>query len=147
MLQRGSEYDRAAAAPESTHNAFAPQHEPFLDQAWRVCKNNGVAHNATAGQAAIMAELKGKQAARRVPTRTKTFVSARPQESRPGSAKPSSTGSRYLVQSLLVGLDVVEALAFAGADRGVTELASQLGTTKWRIFRHLHSLTEAGYVT
>jgi IclR family transcriptional regulator, KDG regulon repressor len=94
----------------------------------------------------IMAERKGKQAARRVPTRTKTFVSARPQESRPGAAKPSSTGSRYSVQSLLLGLDVLEALAFAAADRGVTELASQLGTTKWRIFRHLHSLTEAGYV-
>jgi hypothetical protein len=31
MLQRGAEYDRVAAASESTHNVFAPQHDaPFL---------------------------------------------------------------------------------------------------------------------
>jgi DNA-binding IclR family transcriptional regulator len=51
------------------------------------------------------------------------------------------------VQSLMLGLDVLEALAFAGGDRGISELAAQLKTTKWRIFRHLHSLMEGGYVT
>jgi IclR family KDG regulon transcriptional repressor len=55
--------------------------------------------------------------------------------------------ARYSVQSLMLGLEVLEALAFAGGDRGVTELAGQLKTTKWRIFRHLHSLVDGGYVT
>ena len=62
-----------------------------------------------------------------------------------GRTKPVS--SRNSVQSLMVGLRVMEALAASGRERGITELATQLGTTKWRIFRHLHSLCEEGYVT
>lgn len=54
--------------------------------------------------------------------------------------------SRNSVQSLMLGLRVIEALAITGKERGITELAMQLGTTKWRIFRHLHSLCEEGYV-
>jgi hypothetical protein len=64
-----------------------------------------------------------------------------------GAAQPTPTRTtRYSVQSLMLGLDVLESLAFAGSDRGITELAAQLKTTKWQIFRHLHSLTEGGYV-
>jgi DNA-binding IclR family transcriptional regulator len=71
----------------------------------------------------------------------------RGREAEPRAAAPKSrVGSKYSVQSLMLGLDVLEALAYAGNDRGVTELAEHLGTTKWRIFRHLHSLTEGGYV-
>jgi len=55
--------------------------------------------------------------------------------------------SRYAVQSLMLGLRVIEALAASGKERGITELAMQLKTSKWRIFRHLHSLCEEGYVT
>lgn len=71
--------------------------------------------------------------------------------SRPKSieaARPKATrSSRYSVQSLLLGLRVLEALAASGKDRGVTELAAELDTTKWRIFRHLHSLCEEGYAS
>ena len=51
------------------------------------------------------------------------------------------------VQTLMLGLRVLEALAATGKERGITELANQLNTTKWRIFRHVHSLCEEGYVT
>lgn len=96
-----------------------------------------------------MAERKGRPAPgqRRAATRPKEVARAREPEPRAVAAKAPRSGSPYSVQSLMLGLEVLEALAFAGADRGITELASQLGTTKWRIFRHLHSLTEGGYVT
>lgn len=58
----------------------------------------------------------------------------------------AARSGQYSVQSLMIGLEVLEALAFAGGDRGITELAVQLKITKWRIFRHLHSLVEGGYV-
>lgn len=54
--------------------------------------------------------------------------------------------SRYTVQSLVVGLRVLEALAKGGEPRGVTELARALGTTKWVIFRHLHTLCGQKFV-
>ena len=47
----------------------------------------------------------------------------------------------------MLGLRVIEALAASGKERGITDLATQLTTSKWRIFRHLHSLCEEGYVT
>jgi IclR family KDG regulon transcriptional repressor len=63
-------------------------------------------------------------------------------------ARPKAAqGSRASVQSLMLGLRVIEALASTGRERGITDLATQLGTTKWRIFRHLHSLCDEGYVT
>jgi IclR family KDG regulon transcriptional repressor len=66
----------------------------------------------------------------------------------PAVARPKAAqGSRASVQSLMLGLRVIEALASAGRERGITDLATQLGTTKWRIFRHLHSLCDEGYVT
>jgi DNA-binding IclR family transcriptional regulator len=57
------------------------------------------------------------------------------------------TKSRYTVQSLVMGLRILEALAKNGGLRGVTELARDLGTTKWVIFRHLHTLCEQGFAT
>lgn len=53
--------------------------------------------------------------------------------------------SRYTVQSLVVGLRVLEALARGGEPRGVTELARDLGTSKWVIFRHLQTLRGEGF--
>lgn len=63
--------------------------------------------------------------------------------------RPASEGARgdYSIQSLVVGLQVLEAVVRSTKERGVTELAKELGTTKWRIFRHLHTLNEVGYVT
>jgi DNA-binding IclR family transcriptional regulator len=46
-----------------------------------------------------------------------------------------------------MGLRILEALAKNGGLRGVTELARDLGTTKWVIFRHLHTLCEQGFAT
>ncbi|MDE2167623.1 MAG: IclR family transcriptional regulator [Alphaproteobacteria bacterium] len=64
------------------------------------------------------------------------------------ASKPrsKSADARYSVQSLQLGLRLLEALA-NGKERGVTELANELGVTKWRIFRHAHSLCEEGFAT
>jgi len=56
-----------------------------------------------------------------------------------------AAGSRYTVQSLVVGLRVLEALAKRGEPRGVTELARDLGASKWVIFRHLQTLRSEGF--
>jgi len=53
---------------------------------------------------------------------------------------------RYRVQSLVAGLRVLEALAKCGEPRGVTDLARELGTTKWVTFRHLYTLCSEGFV-
>lgn len=50
------------------------------------------------------------------------------------------------VKSVGLTLDVLEAVAFAGSDVGVTELARQLGVTKATAFRHLKTLLERGYI-
>jgi IclR family KDG regulon transcriptional repressor len=52
----------------------------------------------------------------------------------------------YRIQSLVLGLRVLEALIKSDRGIGVTELASALGTTKWRVFRQLSTLCEEGYV-
>ncbi len=52
---------------------------------------------------------------------------------------------RYTVQSLVVGLRVLEALAKRGEPRGVTELARDIGASKWVIFRHLQTLRSEGF--
>jgi DNA-binding IclR family transcriptional regulator len=73
---------------------------------------------------------------------------AKPRVTAVPRAKPDRSDtvkSRYTVQSLVVGLRIVEALAKGGGLRGVTELARDLGTTKWVIFRHLHTLCEQGF--
>src|ERR1041385_5286450 len=50
------------------------------------------------------------------------------------------------VKSVGITLDVLEAVAFANGDQGVTELAQQLGMTKATIFRHLQTLLDRGYI-
>jgi len=50
------------------------------------------------------------------------------------------------VKSLSVALDILEAVALADGEIGVTELSAMLGLTKATAFRHLRSLVERGYV-
>ncbi|SES19252.1 IclR family transcriptional regulator [Sphingobium sp. YR768] len=50
------------------------------------------------------------------------------------------------VKSLNLALDVIEAVAAASEDIGVTELASRLGLTKATVFRHLQTLVERNYL-
>ena len=51
------------------------------------------------------------------------------------------------IQSVALALQVLETLANAQADMGVTALASALDTTKSRIHRHLRSLVSLGYIS
>lgn len=82
------------------------------------------------------ASAKAAKPVRRVRERA---VSSEGQEAEPAPSKNS-------VQSLLLGLRVLEAIGSSSKERGITELAHELKITKWRIFRHLHSLCEEGYV-
>lgn len=50
------------------------------------------------------------------------------------------------VKSLNLALDVIETVAAAGEDIGVTELASRLGLTKATVFRHLQTLVDRNYL-
>jgi DNA-binding IclR family transcriptional regulator len=50
------------------------------------------------------------------------------------------------IQSVELALNVLETLAGAQADMGVTALAAALGTTKSRIYRHLRTLVNMGYI-
>ncbi|MCB1334304.1 MAG: IclR family transcriptional regulator [Roseivivax sp.] len=52
-----------------------------------------------------------------------------------------------MIQSVALALRVLEALAKADGDIGVTELAAALGTTKSRIHRHLRTLVTLGYIS
>lgn len=56
------------------------------------------------------------------------------------------TSSDYGVQAVIIALKILELLAASRAPRGVTELAIELGTTKPRVFRHLRTLAQYGYV-
>jgi DNA-binding IclR family transcriptional regulator len=61
------------------------------------------------------------------------------------AARPAAVKSRYTVQSLAIGLHVLETLVRAGGLVGVTELAARLGVSKWVAFRHLQTLCEQGF--
>lgn len=50
------------------------------------------------------------------------------------------------IQSVELALNVLETLAGTQGDIGVTALASALGTTKSRIYRHLRTLVNLGYI-
>jgi len=50
------------------------------------------------------------------------------------------------IQSVALALQVLETLAAAGGDMGVTALASRLQTTKSRIHRHLRTLLALDYI-
>lgn len=61
-------------------------------------------------------------------------------------ASGDTSGRGYTIQSLVLGLQVLEAVVRSGQERRISDLAKELGTNKWRIFRHLHTLCEAGYL-
>lgn len=56
------------------------------------------------------------------------------------------TDKSDIIQSVSIALQVLETLASANGDMGVTELAIALDTTKSRIHRHLRSLLLLGYI-
>ena len=56
--------------------------------------------------------------------------------------QPSDGG----VRSVLVALGVLETVAFAHEELGVTQIADRLGLTKGSVHRHLHTLVECGYL-
>jgi IclR family transcriptional regulator, KDG regulon repressor len=56
------------------------------------------------------------------------------------------TDDRSGVKSLNLALDVIEAVAAAEEEIGVTELALRLGLTKATVFRHLQTLVERNYI-
>lgn len=58
----------------------------------------------------------------------------------------ATVANGYAIRSLIVGLDVLEAVLKSGRERGISELAKELGTTKYQIFRHLHTLCDAGFL-
>ncbi|WP_321355769.1 IclR family transcriptional regulator [Pseudomonas extremaustralis] len=51
------------------------------------------------------------------------------------------------VRSVQLAFDVLERVAGASEEIGVSELAAQLGTTKGSVFRHLKTLVERGYLS
>lgn len=51
------------------------------------------------------------------------------------------------VRSVQLALDVLERVASAEGEIGVSELAVQLGTTKGSVFRHLKTLVDRGYLS
>ncbi len=50
------------------------------------------------------------------------------------------------VRSVQLALDVLEAVAFADEEMGVTQIAERLSATKGSVYRHLHTLVERGYL-
>lgn len=50
------------------------------------------------------------------------------------------------VRSVQLALDVLEAVASAEEELGVTQLAARLNVTKGSVHRHLHTLVERGYL-
>jgi len=50
-------------------------------------------------------------------------------------------------QSVALTLRILESLAKSGGEKGVTEIARELSSTKARIFRHLQTLRHLGYVS
>lgn len=69
-------------------------------------------------------------------------------ESKSQKAVPGKSGkAKYGIQSIGVTLRILEALASSASQKGISEIARELGTNKWKVFRYLHSLQEEGYVT
>jgi DNA-binding IclR family transcriptional regulator len=50
------------------------------------------------------------------------------------------------IESVMLTLRILESLAASHDEKGVTQLARELGSTKARIFRHLQTLRNLGYV-
>lgn len=67
---------------------------------------------------------------------------------RSGEGRRSGTvDDRSGVKSLNLALDVLEAVAAAEEEIGVSDLAVRLGLTKATVFRHLQTLVERNYLT
>jgi len=64
-----------------------------------------------------------------------------------GGTADEGPKTSYRIASLVLGLQVLEALVQSGRSMGVTELATELGVTKWRVFRQLSTLCGEGYVS
>lgn len=60
---------------------------------------------------------------------------------------PEDDKSASSVKSLQVALDILEAVAAARDDVGISELTQQLGLTKGSVFRYMKTLTERGYLS
>jgi IclR family transcriptional regulator, KDG regulon repressor len=52
-----------------------------------------------------------------------------------------------VIQSVLLTMRILESLASDGGEKGVTEIARELSATKARIFRHLQTLRQLGFVS
>lgn len=52
-----------------------------------------------------------------------------------------------IIQSVELTTRILDSLARSGGEKGVTELARELSETKARIFRHLQTLRQLGYVS
>jgi DNA-binding IclR family transcriptional regulator len=52
-----------------------------------------------------------------------------------------------IIQPVGVTMRILEYLASSGGEKGVTEIARELSATKPRIYRHLQTLRQLGYVT
>lgn len=52
-----------------------------------------------------------------------------------------------IIQSVGLAMRILECLASSDSEKGVTELARELDVTKARIFRHLQTLRQLGYVS
>lgn len=61
--------------------------------------------------------------------------------------RSESSEKSETIQSVAMALQVLETLANANDDMGVTALASALDTTKSRIHRHLRTLLSLGYIS
>jgi DNA-binding IclR family transcriptional regulator len=58
----------------------------------------------------------------------------------------SASKSHSNIESVMLTLRILESLAASPDEKGVTQLARELGSTKARIFRHLQTLRNLGYV-
>ena len=52
-----------------------------------------------------------------------------------------------IIQSVGLTMRILECLASSGGEKGVTQIARELSATKPRIFRHLQTLRQLGYVS
>ncbi|MDV4169244.1 IclR family transcriptional regulator [Rhodovulum sp. FJ3] len=60
---------------------------------------------------------------------------------------PANDDKSDVIQSVALALQLLETLAESDSDIGVTALATALGTTKSRIYRHLRTLVTLGYIS
>lgn len=59
---------------------------------------------------------------------------------------PAEENSQF-IQSVGLAMRILESLASAGGEKGVTDLAKELSVTKARVFRHLETFRQLGHVS